>query len=289
MAEFPQQADVVIVGLGGIVGASIAHHLIELGWRNIVGLDKSAVPTDIGSTSHASDFCYTTGADKFTTYTTQYSQKFFESRGNYIRCGGLEVARHDDDARMMELQRKIGQGKAFGSRVSLISPAEAKAKFPLLEESMIQGAMWDPDAGLVVPRSQKVAGDLVDEAVASGHLTVFAHTPALEIAVKAGRVQGVHTRRGFIKTERVVVSAGIWGPLVAEQVDIKLPLMPLEHPLLFFGPHDALTNSGQEIVYPLRAVLTRCCRDVAELTLKGCKTAFTGVNQHAEILVPYTT
>ena len=251
MAEFPQQADVVIVGLGGIVGASIAHHLIELGWRNIVGLDKSAVPTDIGSTSHASDFCYTTGADKFTTYTTQYSQKFFESRGNYIRCGGLEVARHDDDARMMELQRKIGQGKAFGSRVSLISPAEAKAKFPLLEESMIQGAMWDPDAGLVVPRSQKVAGDLVDEAVASGHLTVFAHTPALEIAVKAGRVQGVHTRRGFIKTERVVVSAGIWGPLVAEQVDIKLPLMPLEHPLLFFGPYDALTNSGQEIVYPL--------------------------------------
>ena len=134
MAEFPQQADVVIVGLGGIVGASIAHHLIELGWNNIVGLDKSAVPTDIGSTSHASDFCYTTGADKFTTYTTQYSQKFFESRGNYIRCGGLEVARHDDDARMMELQRKIGQGKAFGSRVSLISPAEAKAKFPLLEE-----------------------------------------------------------------------------------------------------------------------------------------------------------
>jgi hypothetical protein len=48
-----------------------------------------------------------------------------------------------------------------------------------------------------------------------------------------------------------VVSAGIWGPLVAEQVDIKLPLMPLEHPLLFFGPYDALTNSGQEIVYPL--------------------------------------
>ena len=77
MAEFPKQAKVVIVGLGGIVGSSIAHHLIELGWDDIVGLDKSAIPTDIGSTSHASDFCYTTGADKFTAYTTQYSQQFF--------------------------------------------------------------------------------------------------------------------------------------------------------------------------------------------------------------------
>jgi len=113
MAEFPKQAKVVIVGLGGIVGSSIAHHLIELGWDDIVGLDKSAIPTDIGSTSHASDFCFTTGADKFTAYTTQYSQQFFESRGNYVRCGGLEVARVDDDARMLELKRKIGQGKAF--------------------------------------------------------------------------------------------------------------------------------------------------------------------------------
>ena len=251
MAEFPQEAEVVIVGLGGIVGASIAHHLIELGWTNIVGLDKSAIPTDIGSTSHASDFCYTTGADKFTTYTTQYSQQFFESRGNYIRCGGLEVARYDDDDRMLELKRKVGQGKAYGSNVSLISSAEAKAKFPLLEEAMIQGALWDPDAGLVVPRSQKVAGDLVDEAVATGKLKAFANTPALDIVIEAGKVKGVQTRRGFIATERVVVSAGIWGPLIAEQANVKLPLMPLEHPLLFFGPYEDLAGSGKEIVYPL--------------------------------------
>ena len=29
MAEFPKKARVVVVGLGGIVGASVAHHLIE--------------------------------------------------------------------------------------------------------------------------------------------------------------------------------------------------------------------------------------------------------------------
>jgi glycine/D-amino acid oxidase-like deaminating enzyme len=29
MAEFPEKAKVVIIGLGGIVGASVAHHLVE--------------------------------------------------------------------------------------------------------------------------------------------------------------------------------------------------------------------------------------------------------------------
>ena len=44
MAAFPEKAKVVIIGLGGIVGASIAHHLIERGWDDIVGIDKSGVP-----------------------------------------------------------------------------------------------------------------------------------------------------------------------------------------------------------------------------------------------------
>ncbi|MEM7219728.1 MAG: FAD-dependent oxidoreductase [Pseudomonadota bacterium] len=251
MATYPDQADAVIIGVGGIVGASIAHHLVEAGWTNLVGLEKSSVPTDIGSTSHASDFCYTTGADKFTTYTTKYSQAFYEARGNYERIGGLEVARKGDAGRVSELQRKIGQGKAYGSRVSMITAAEAKAKFPLLNEDLIDCAMWDPDAGLVVPRSQTVAGNLVDAAVESGHLSVFAHTPATRVIIEAGAITGVETRRGVIATDTVILSTGIWGPILAQEMGSPLPMMPLEHPLLFFGPFDQLEGCGKEILYPL--------------------------------------
>src|SRR5699024_7774286 len=111
MAEFPKQADVVIIGLGGIVGASVAHHLIEQGWDNIVGLEKSAIPSDISSTSHASDFCYMTSHDKMSCYTTIYSRKFYESMGRYSRVGGIEVARVGDDERLAELERKVGSSK----------------------------------------------------------------------------------------------------------------------------------------------------------------------------------
>ncbi|MDQ7051226.1 MAG: FAD-binding oxidoreductase, partial [Enterobacterales bacterium] len=117
MAKFPNKAKVVIIGLGGITGSSVAHHLIERGWDDIVGIDKSAIPTDIGSTAHASDFCFNTMHDQMTMHTTQYSIDFFEKMGRYQRIGGIEVARVGDDERMVELKRRVTSGKAFGNRV----------------------------------------------------------------------------------------------------------------------------------------------------------------------------
>ena len=178
MAGFPEKAKVVIIGLGGIVGAAVAHHLIERGWDDIVGIDKSGIPTDIGSTAHASDFCYMTSHDFLSCWTSLYSIDFYDKLGHYERIGGLEVARVGDDARMDEIRRKVSSAKAFGTRARLIEPAEIKEKFPLIEESVVQGGLWDPDAGLVIPRSQTVAGKLVDQAEKAGKLRAFANTPA---------------------------------------------------------------------------------------------------------------
>ena len=251
MSAFPDKARVVIVGLGGIVGASVAHHLIERGWDGIVGIDKSGVPTDIGSTAHASDFCYTTSHDFLSCWTTLYSIDFYEKMGHYARNGGLEVARVDDDVRMGEIKRKVASAKAFGTRARLIGPAEIKKKFPLIEESLIQGGLWDPDAGLVIPRSQTVAGKLVDQAVADGKLLAFANTPAKSLVIEDGRIKGVGTSRGIVHADHVVVCAGLWGRLIAEMAGEDLPLMPVDHPLTFFGPYNEFAGTGAEIGWPL--------------------------------------
>ena len=64
-SKFPTEADIVIVGVGGIVGSMLAYWLADLGQKNIVGLEKSSViPSDIASTAHASDFVYNTTHDK---------------------------------------------------------------------------------------------------------------------------------------------------------------------------------------------------------------------------------
>lgn len=251
MAKFPSRAEVLVIGQGGIVGASVAHHLIEKGWKDIVGIDKSSIPTDIGSTSHASDFCYLTAHDNMTCYTTKYSVEFYDRMGHYSRVGGLEVARVGDDERMGELKRKVGSGKSFGTNVRMITPAEVKALFPLIEEDLIQGAMWDPDAGLVIPRSQTVAGILVDNAVATGRLQAFANTPCTGLDIADGRIRGVQTSRGTVEADHVVVCAGLWGRLIAQMAGEDLPIMPVDHPLTFFGPYDEFAGTGKHIGYPL--------------------------------------
>ena len=251
-SKFPKEADVVIVGVGGIVGSMLAYWLADLGQKNIVGLEKSSViPSDIASTAHASDFVYNTTHDKLGCWTTAYSRKFYEDNGFFLKKGGLEICRTDDDARWEELKRKVSSGKAFGTNVRLISAAEAKEKFPLLEEDSIRGAMWDPDAGLVTPRSQDVVSFAVETAKDKGALKTFTDTPAIDFEIENGRVVGVKTDKGTIKTEKVVIASGIWGPLMGKKAGVPVPLMPLEHPLLFFGPLPEAQDAKDFLVYPL--------------------------------------
>ncbi|MFP6663580.1 MAG: FAD-dependent oxidoreductase [Deltaproteobacteria bacterium] len=250
--EFPSEADVVIVGVGGIVGSMLAFWLAELGVRNIVGLEKAgSIPSDISSTSHASDFIFNTAHDKLSNWTTAFSRRFYEDNGFFTRRGGLEVCRKGDDARWEELKRKVASGRAFGTNVSLIDAAAAKRKFPLLDEDSIRGAMWDPDAGLVTPRSLDVVSEVIGRAQAVGALQTFTNTPATGFVVEKGRVTGVHTDRGIIRTPKVVLTSGIWGPLLGDMVDVPVPLWPVEHPLLFFGPLPSIQGTEEFIVHPL--------------------------------------
>ena len=250
--SFPETADVVIVGVGGIVGSSLAYFLSELGVRNIVGLEKAgSIPSDIGSTSHASDFIFNTAHDKLSNWTTAYSRRFYQENGFFFKRGGMEICRVGDDERWEELKRKVGSGKAFGTNVRLISPADAKQKFPLLDEESIRGAMWDPDAGLVVPRSLDVVLEMTLRAEKKGALRNFTQTPATGFEIEAGRVTGVHTRQGTIRAPRVVICCGIWGPLLGDMAGVPVPLWPVEHPLLFFGPLKSIQGTREHLVHPL--------------------------------------
>ena len=251
-SKFPEKADVVIVGVGGIVGSMLAYWLAELGQKNIVGLEKSTIiPSDIASTAHASDFVYNTTHDKLGCWTTSFSRKFYEDNGFFLKKGGLEICRKGDDERWEELKRKVASGKAFGTNVRLITAAEAVEKFPLLEEDSMIGAMWDPDAGLVVPRSQEVVNFAVETAKDKGALKTFTNTPATGFEVENQKIVAVKTDRGTIKTDKVVIASGIWGPLMGDMAGVGVPLMPVEHPLLFFGPYEEIQDTEEMLVHPL--------------------------------------
>jgi glycine/D-amino acid oxidase-like deaminating enzyme len=63
MAELPSKARVVVIG-AGIVGNCLVGHLADLGWTDIVLLDKGPLPNPGGSTGHASNFIFPTDHNK---------------------------------------------------------------------------------------------------------------------------------------------------------------------------------------------------------------------------------
>ncbi|MEM9278321.1 MAG: FAD-dependent oxidoreductase, partial [Pseudomonadota bacterium] len=140
----------------------------------------------------------------------------------------------------------MAQGQAYSESFATCRlPRHCRPEYPQ------QSAMWDPDAGLVTPRSQTVAGILVDNAVATGKLQSFPNTPATNLIVEDGRIKGVETHRGTIEADYVIITTGLWGRLMAEMVGEDLPVMPVDHPLTFFGPYNEFEGTGKDIGFPL--------------------------------------
>mgnify|MGYP003313294647 CR=1 FL=1 len=54
-----------------------------------------------------------------------------------------------------------------------------------------------------------------------------------------------------MNSEKVVIASGIWGPLMGDMAGVGVPLMPVEHPLLFFGPYEEIQDTEEMLVYPL--------------------------------------
>ena len=91
MTETPRRASAVIIG-AGIVGNSLVHHLAQLGWRDLVLVDKGPMPNPGGSTGHASNFIFPVDHSKEMTALTLESSRQYRELGVYHECGGIEVA-----------------------------------------------------------------------------------------------------------------------------------------------------------------------------------------------------
>src|SRR6186997_493496 len=133
----PSQARAVVIGCG-IVGNSVAYHLTDQGWSDVVLLDKGPLPNPGGSTGHASNFIFPVDHSKEMTKLTLDSMAQYEELGVRIECGGIEVARTEE--RMEELRRRMSSAAAWGVEpVSLVTPAEVKELVPFIDESVILG------------------------------------------------------------------------------------------------------------------------------------------------------
>jgi glycine cleavage system aminomethyltransferase T/glycine/D-amino acid oxidase-like deaminating enzyme len=236
----------------GIVGNSLVHHLAELGWTDIVQIDKGPLPNPGGSTGHASNFIFLTDHSREITDLTLDSVEQYKEMGVFTQSGGFEVARTEE--RMEELRRRMSSARAWGIDAELVSPDFVQEKVPFLDKDQIIGAFWQPGVGVV--DSLRAGTIMRERALEKGVLTVVPNVEVTDLEVTAGpggssRVTKVCTTGGDIEAETVVIAAGVWSPKIADMAGVSIPLTPAVHQMISVGPCPQLAEREGEISFPI--------------------------------------
>jgi len=251
VSDFPENAKVVVIG-AGIVGNCLVGHLSDLGWNDIVQIDKGPLPNPGGSTGHASNFIFPVDHNKEMALLTYESQKQYGDLGLQNVPGGIEVAR--DEVRLEEFRRRMTSAKAWGIESEILTPSQVKELVPFINEEIIIGGFYTPSVSVV--DSLETGTQMRQKAQEAGSLKVFANTEVLDIettedAVGISRVTAVVTTRGRIEAEYVVIACGVWSNRVANMAGATIPLTPAVHQMADVGPIDVLAETNSEIGYPI--------------------------------------
>ena len=247
----PARASIAVIG-AGIVGNCLVAHLAELGWRDLVLIDKGPLPNPGGSTGHASNFIFPTDHNREIAMLTLDSQRQYAALGVNTTCGGIEVAR--TEPRMEELRRRMTSARTWGIEAELLSPAEVVAKAPFVNGDVILGGFYTPSVSVV--DSVRAGTIMRERAQAKGALTVLDDTEVTGLEVTRPpfgrpRIRAVVTARGTIEVDQVVIACGVWSPRVAAMAGASIPLTPAVHQMADMGPIDLLHRTGNEIAYPI--------------------------------------
>jgi glycine cleavage system aminomethyltransferase T/glycine/D-amino acid oxidase-like deaminating enzyme len=240
--ELPSRARCVVIG-GGVGGTSLAYHLAQLGWDDVVLLERSQLTS--GSTFHSAGLVGQLRGSVSLTKMMMHSVALYKELGResefdpgWVECGGIRLASSEE--RMEELRRQAGWAKTFGLPLELISAEEAQQLFPLMSTEGVLGGAWLPTDGYLDPSQLTYA--LADGARGGG-CRIFTSTRVTGIEVRDGRVRGVRTDRGDIEAEVVVNAGGMFAAEIGRLAGVRVPLIPFSHQYLVTQPLAAVEEA----------------------------------------------
>jgi glycine cleavage system T protein len=226
----------VVIG-GGVAGASIAYHLCELGWSDVVVLERSELTS--GSTFHSAGLVgqlrSTVTLTRMMMYGVELYRRLKDETGldpGWHEVGSLRLASSPE--RIEELKRLSGWGKTFGLPLEIIATEEALELFPMFDPDGVHGAAFLPTDGHLDPSglTQALARGARDRGA-----RLLPEVRVTGIDVDRGRVRSVRTAdHGEFRTEVVVIAAGMWAHEVGRMAGIEVPVVPMSHQFLITEP-----------------------------------------------------
>ncbi|TKD48061.1 MAG: FAD-dependent oxidoreductase [Mesorhizobium sp.] len=244
-------AKAVVIG-GGVVGCSVLYHLAKAGWTDIMLIERSELTS--GSSWHAAGGFHTLNGDpnvaKLQAYTVQLYREIEELSGQSCSLhltGGVMMA--DTPERMDFLRLAHAKGRYLGMDTELITPSEAKAMFPLMDETNFVGAMWDPVEGHLDPSGTTHA---YAKAARKLGAEIVLRNRVVELTQEIDGTWNVVTEQGTVQAEHVVNCGGLWAREIGRMVGVELPLLAMEHMYLLTEPMPEVEefnrSTGREMI-----------------------------------------
>jgi sarcosine oxidase subunit beta len=237
----PETADAVIVG-GGIVGASIAFHLADIGLKDIVLLEKDLF-LGSGASAASAGVIYHHLPQKINLRLSQMSlravlefESKFGARIDFRQCGCIQTA---GTARgLVELEGIQKELSRLDVRAQMLGPRELTDIFPRLVVDDILGAIFTPDDGYFDPH-----GMLHGYAARARKLgaRILTAVPATGIKTEGGKVTRVTTPHGVVDTGVVINAAGPAAAAVARFAGVDaLPVTMRKRQIFITAPTDVI-------------------------------------------------
>ncbi len=221
--------DVVIIG-GGAHGLACAYYLAkDHGITDVAILDKSYIGSGgsgRNTTIIRSNYLTPEGVQFYDESVKLFEQMADELDFNvmFSQRGHLTLAHTDGAVRTMRRRAEVNKLQGVDSR--LIWPEEIKRLCPYIDISQhprypILAALYHPPGGVI--RHDAVVWGYAHQADSRG-IHIHQLTEVTGINVEAGRVTGVETTKGTIKTGIVLNATAGWCTTIADMVPVKLPV-----------------------------------------------------------------
>ncbi len=241
-------ADVVLIG-GGIVGCSIAYHLVAAGCTSVLVIERETAQGK-GSTGKSMGGVraqFSTPVNiQMSLYSIPFYASFEERLGHpcdYRPQGYLFCA--TSEKQMAYLRATYEKQVAMGLKnVRLVAGDEIRSQFAQLRADDIVGGSFCSTDGFVDPYSAMI-GFMT---WASDHgATLWKSASVIAITRKYGGFE-VATTHDVVSTRTVVNCAGPWAASIAKMAGIDLPVEPLRRMLVPTEPFDQFPHTAPMII-----------------------------------------